>query len=70
MYVTLGASNVPHLTIDDCLRYHKLNNPKNLTTYEKMSINANFAPYMCATSHTCGSDARTFLGPRIVWRWL
>ena len=45
-YVALDASNVRCFTFNDHLKYHKINNLRNLTI-NKISKNANIAPYKC-----------------------
>ena len=44
-YVALNALNVGYLTFNGHLKYHKINNLRNLTINNKISKNANFAPY-------------------------
>ena len=44
-YVALNASNIRYLTFDDHLKYHKVNNLRNLTINDKILKNANFAQY-------------------------
>ena len=46
-YVALNALNVRYLTLNDHLENHKTNNLRNLTRHNKISKNANFAPYKC-----------------------
>ena len=46
-YVALSASNVRYLTFIGHLNYQKRNNLRNLTIYDKIYKNANFAPYKC-----------------------
>ena len=46
-YVALNASNVRYLTFNGHLKYHKINKLRNLTINNKISKNANFAPYKC-----------------------
>ena len=46
-YAALNASNVRHLTFNGHLKYHKVNNLRNVTINDQISKNANFAPYKC-----------------------
>ena len=46
-YVALNASNVRYFFFNDHLKYHKINNLRNLTINNKISKNANFAPNKC-----------------------
>ena len=44
-YVALDATNVRYLTFNKHLRDHRINNLRILTINNKLSKNANFAPY-------------------------
>ena len=60
-YVAVNSSNVRYLTFNNHLKYHKINNLRNLTInnkYRKMTI----LHHITANSQTCGSDAITFVG--------
>ena len=46
-YVTLKVSNVRYFTFNDHLKYHKINNLRNLPINNKTSKIASFAPYKC-----------------------
>ena len=46
-YAALNDSNVRYLTFNGHLKYHKINNLRNLTINNKISKNSNFAPYKC-----------------------
>ena len=59
-YVALNAWNLQYLNINDDVMYEKLNNLRSLTInskYRKMPI----LHHISANSHTCGSDAITFV---------
>ena len=44
-YVATNASNIRYLNFNGHLKYHKINNLRNLTINDKILKNANFAPY-------------------------
>ena len=46
-YVAPNASNVRYLTFNGNLKYHKINNLRNLLKNDKISKNAIFAPHKC-----------------------
>ena len=58
--MAVNASNVRYLTFNDQLKYHKINNLRNLTITN--TVKCQFCSNISANSHTCGSDAITFVG--------
>ena len=44
-YLALNTSDVRFLTFSDYLKFQKINNLRNITMNNKISKNANFAPY-------------------------
>ena len=60
-YVAPIASNVRYLTFHDHLKYHEINNLRNLTINDKIAKML-ILHHLSANSHTCGSDAITFVG--------
>ena len=60
-YLALKTLNVRYLAFNEHLKFYKINNLKNLTINDKISEKANYLHHMSANSHTCRSDARTFV---------